>query len=409
MSPQASPGASPEAGRAASAPAGRQATPATAGPGPDVVPYRVAVPEAALDDLRERLRATRWPDRETVGDWSQGAPLDYVRALAAHWAERHDWRATEARLNAFPQFRTEIDGLDVHFLHVRSRHPDAVPLLLTHGWPSAVVEFLDLIPLLTDPEDPADAFHVVCPSLPGHGFGGRPADAGWTVQRTAEAWDTLMHRLGHDGYVAHGGDWGSWVSAALGSTPAAEKRLRGIHLTMPLARPPEPGIPYEELDERDRGAMAKMAGFGKNRSGYAAIQATRPQALGYGLADSPAAQLAWIVDRFWEWADHDGDLDKAIGHDRLLDIVSLYWLTNTATSAARLFWESFDKEPMRPTDVPTGCSVFPKDAWLPRAWARTRFTDLRHWHDLDDGGHFPALERPEVLAAELRAFLRTLR
>ncbi|MCG3039323.1 epoxide hydrolase family protein [Streptomyces fenghuangensis] len=369
-----------------------------------IEPYRVEIPQAALDDLRRRLAGTRWPDAETVDDWSQGAPLEQVRELCRYWAEEYDWRATEARLNALPQFRTEIGGVGIHFLHVRSPHPGSTPLLLTHGWPSSVVEFLDLIAALTDPEDPADAFDVVCPSLPGHGFSDRPRETGWTVQRTAEAWAELMARLGHDRYIAHGGDWGSWVSAALGSTDAAH--LAGIHLTMPLARPPEREV---ELDERDRAAMARMAGFGKNRSGYAAIQGTRPQTLGYGLADSPAAQLAWIIDRFWEWADHDGDLEKAVPRDRLLDIVTTYWLTNTGTSSARLFWESFDKEPMRPTDVPTGCSVFPKDAWLPRAWARERFTDLRHWRDLEDGGHFPALERPEVLAAELRAFRRTLR
>lgn len=368
-----------------------------------IEPYRTDVPQTGLDDLRTRLGNTRWPDRETVDDWSQGAPLEQVRELCRYWAQDYDWKATERRLNAFGQFTTEIDGLRIHFLHVRSPHPGAVPLLLTHGWPSSVVEFLDLIPRLTDPKDPADAFHIVCPSLPGHGFGGRPTGTGWTVQRTAGAWAELMARLGYDRYLAHGGDWGSWVSAALGSTDA--EHLRGIHLTMPLARPPERQV---ELDERDRAAMARMRSFGKNRSGYAAIQSTRPQALGYGFADSPAAQLAWIVDRFWEWADHDGDLEKAVPRDRLLDIVSMYWHSNTGASSARLFWESFDKEPMAATDVPTGCSVFPKDAWLPRAWARERFTDLCYWRDLPDGGHFPALERPDVLAAELRAFNRAL-
>ncbi|GHB12005.1 MULTISPECIES: epoxide hydrolase family protein [Streptomyces] len=369
-----------------------------------IEPYRAEIAQADLDDLRARLNSTRWPDRETVDDWSQGARLETVQELCRYWADGYDWRATEARLNAFPQFTTEIDGLRIHFVHVRSPHPDAVPLLLTHGWPSSIVEYLDLIQLLTDPPDPADAFHVICPSLPGHGFGERPTGTGWTVQRTAEAWAALMARLGYDDYLAHGGDWGSWVSAALGSTDAAH--LRGIHLTMPLARPPEHSV---ELDERDRAAMARMQSFGKNRSGYAAIQSTRPQALGYGLADSPAGQLAWILDRFWEWVDHEGDLDKAIGRDRLLDIVSMYWFTNTGASSGRLFWESFADEPMRATDVPTGCSVFPKDAWMPRAWARERFTDLRYWQDLPDGGHFPALERPEVLARELRLFNRALR
>ncbi|MFB7274562.1 epoxide hydrolase family protein [Streptomyces sp. NPDC056244] len=370
---------------------------------PVIEPYRADVPQAALDDLRARLDNTRWPDRETVDDWSQGPPLERMRELCRYWAHGYDWKATEERLNAFPQFTTEIGGLRVQFLHARSPHPGARPLLLTHGWPSSVVEFLDLIPRLTHPEDPADAFDVICPTLPGHGLGDRPAEAGWTVDRVARTWAALMARLGADQYLAHGGDWGSWVSAALGAVD--REHVRGIHLSMPLARPPEREI---ELDERDRKAMARMRSFGKDRSGYAAIQSTRPQALGYGFADSPAAQLAWIIDRFWAWADHDGELEKAIPRDRLLDIVSMYWFGNTGASSARLFWESFDKEPMHPTDVPTGCSVFPKDAWLPRAWARERFTDLRYWRDLPDGGHFPALERPEVLAGELRTFSRAL-
>ncbi|MFF1451678.1 epoxide hydrolase family protein [Streptomyces sp. NPDC058274] len=370
----------------------------------DVTPFRIAVPDSALRDLRRRLEATRWPDAETVDDWSQGPTLAYMQELCTYWQHHYDWRATEARLNALPQYRTTIDGLDVHFLQVRSPHPDAMPLLLTHGWPSSVVEYLDLIELLIDPPDPADAFHVICPSLPGHGFSGKPAHTGWSVGRTASAWATLMARLGYTRYGTHGGDWGSWISAALGSTDP--DHLAGIHLTMPLAQAPEKEV---ELDARDRAAMARMTSFGQNRSGYAAIQSTQPQALGYGLSDSPSGQLGWILDRFWSWADHDGDLEKAVSRDRLLDTVMVYWLTGTATSSARLFWESFGKEPMNPTSVPTGCSVFPKDAWLPRAWARERFRDLRHWRDLDSGGHFPALEKPAVLADELRTFFRLVR
>lgn len=368
-----------------------------------IEPYTIDVPPSALDDLKERLARTRWPDAETVGDWSQGPPLAYLTELCDHWATEYDWRVVERRLNSLPQFRTTIDDVGIHFLHVRSPHPSATPLLLTHGWPSAPVEFLDIIDLLTDPEDPADAFDVVCPSLPGHGFSDKPTTTGWTVQHIAEAWAELMARLGYERYIAHGGDWGSWVSAALGTVD--QEHLAGIHLTMPLARPPQEQV---ELDERDQRAMARMRGFGKNRSGYAAIQSSRPQALGYGLTDSPAALLAWIVDRFWEWAGHDNDLDQAVPRDKLLDIVTTYWLTGTGVSSARLFWESFDTEPMNPTNVPTGASVFPNDAWLPRAWARTRFTDLRYWRDLPEGGHFPALERPAELAAELRAFLRVL-
>lgn len=369
-----------------------------------IKPFRVEIPQAALTDLRDRLLNSRWPDAETVDDWSQGPPLTQIQAYCDRWAHKYDWRVTEARLNGFPQFRTEIDGIEVHFLHARSPHKDAVPLLMTHGWPSSVLEYLDIIGLLTEPEDGSEAFHVVCPSLPGHGFSAKPAEPGWTVQRTAQAWAELMARLGYDRYVAHGGDWGSWVSSALGSADSG--RMAGIHLTMPVARPPAEPV---DLDERDQAAMARMMSFGKNRSGYAAIQGSRPQTLGYALADSPAGQLAWIIDRFWDWAYHDGDLEKAIPADRLLDFATVYWLTNTGASSARMFWESFDKDPMLPTDVPTGCSVFPTDAWLPRAWAGQRFTNLVYWNDLDEGGHFPALERPEVLAAELRSFRRVLR
>ncbi|MDT7788867.1 MAG: epoxide hydrolase [Pseudonocardiales bacterium] len=368
-----------------------------------IEPYTVEVPQSALDDLTDRLTRTRWPDAETVGDWSQGTPLAYLTELCDHWANHYDWRVVERKLNSVPQFRTEIDGVGIHFLHARSPHPGAMPLLMTHGWPSSVVEYLDIIDLLTNPEDPADAFDVVCPSLPGHGFSDKPTEAGWTVPHIASAWAELMSRLGYERYVAHGGDWGSWVSPAVAN--ADPEHVAGIHLTMPLARPPQEQV---ELDERDQRAMARMQSFGKNRNGYAAIQATRPQTLGYGLNDSPAALLAWIVDRFWAWAGHDNDLEQAVPKDKLLDIVSTYWLTGTGTSAARLFWESFDSEPMPPTNVPMGASVWPNDAWLPRAWARTRFTDLRYWQDLSEGGHFPALERPAELAAELRAFLRVL-
>ncbi|GGZ00960.1 epoxide hydrolase family protein [Streptomyces nitrosporeus] len=371
--------------------------------GAEITPFQVSQPEDALRELRRRLAATRWPDAETADGWEQGPPLSYVQELCAVWERDHDWRIAEKRLNAVPQFRTEIDGLDVHFLHARSPHPDATPLLLTHGWPSSVLEFVDLIPELTHPADPSHAFHVVCPSLPGHGFSGKPASSGWTVARTARAWARLMSRLGYQRYGAHGGDWGSWVSAELGT--ADPEHVLGIHLTMPLAKAPEQPV---ELDERDQRAMARMTSFGQNRSGYAVIQSTRPQALGYGLADSPAGQLSWILDRLWAWVDHDGDPNTALPPNTLLDTATLYWLTGTGTSSARLFWESFGKEPMNPTNVPVGCSVFPKDAWLPRAWAEQRFTDLRYWKDHDSGGHFSAWERPAVLIDELRAFFALL-
>ncbi|MGA4867117.1 epoxide hydrolase family protein [Streptomyces lavendulocolor] len=375
-----------------------------------IVPFRVETPESDLEDLRRRLARTRWPERETVSDWSQGAPLAYVRELCAYWADGYDWRATEARLNALPQFRTEIDGLGIHFLHVRSRHENAVPLLLTHGWPGSVVEFLDLVGPLTDPDDPADAFHVVCPSLPGYGYSDRPSATGWTAERIAAAWDELMTRLGYERYAAHGVDWGSFVTAILGerdSERAADaRRLIGIHLTMPFARPPQEQV---ELSERDIAGLAAMKEFQQNEGGYSVIQTTRPQTLGYGLTDSPAGQLAWMVEKYWAWSDHGGDLEKVIPRDRVLDAVTVGWLAATAASSARIYWESQNKLALAPVRVPAAVSSFPKDGRMPRPWIEGRFTDLRRWTDHDSGGHFPALEQPDTLVAELRAFFGALR
>jgi pimeloyl-ACP methyl ester carboxylesterase len=297
-----------------------------------------------------------------------------------------------------------VDDLSVHYLHVRSPHPGALPLLLTHGWPQSVLEFLDVIERLADPPDPADAFHVVCPSLPGYGFSARPTSTGWGVEHIADAWSRLMTFLGYERYGAHGEDWGSFVTAQLAS--AHPHPLAGIHLTMAFAAPPAEQV---ALDERDLAGLAALKAFQRDESGYSAIQSTRPQTLGYGLADSPVALLAWIAEKYWSWSDHDGDLDKVIGRDRLLDTVTLFWLTNTAASAARLYWESYQKMPMDPVHVPTGVSVFPKDARMPRPWVESRFTDVRQWHDLETGGHFPALEQPEVLVDELRSFFRPLR
>ncbi|MDG9706406.1 epoxide hydrolase family protein [Streptomyces sp. DH37] len=371
---------------------------------PAITPFRVEVPEADLDDLRERLARTRWPEAETVDDWSQGMPLSYARELCEYWRTSYDWRAAEARLNAVPQFRTEIDGLSIHFLHARSPHPNAMPLLMSHGWPGSVVEFLDVIELLTDPADPADAFHVVCPSLPGFGFSGKPTDTGWTAERTADAWAALMARLGYERYAAHGVDWGSFITAIVGETDA--EHLAGIYLAMPFARPPQEQV---ELSERDVAGLAALKEFQRNEGGYSAIQTTRPQTIGYGLTDSPAGQLAWMAEKYWAWSDHDGEPGKAIPRDRLLDAVSVGWFAATAASSARLYWESQNKMALAPVHVPTGVSIFPKDGRMPRPWIESRFTDLRSWKDHEYGGHFPALEQPEVLASELRAFFRPLR
>jgi pimeloyl-ACP methyl ester carboxylesterase len=379
----------------------------------DVVPFRIEWPEAELEDLRSRLRNARWPEPATQPGWTQGVPLDHLQSLCEYWAEEYDWRATEARLNAFPQFRTGIDGLDIHFLHVRSAHADALPLLMTHGWPGSIVEFLGVIPALTDPTvyggDAADAFHVVCPSLPGYGFSERPAEPGWGVERIAAAWSELMARLGYDRYGAQGGDWGTSVSAALGQHAA--DRIAGIHLMPPLA-PPDPST-FGDLTEREREALAALEHSAEWDSGYSREHATRPQTIGYALVDSPVALCAWIVEKFHSWTDPE----SALTRDELLDNLMLYWIPRTGASAARLYWESIRQVNAwisgAVTDtvaVPTGCSIFPHELQRPsRRWAEKRFVDIRYWSEPARGGHFAAFEQPALFVDELRAFFRLVR
>ncbi|HCT78972.1 MAG TPA: epoxide hydrolase [Micromonosporaceae bacterium] len=369
-----------------------------------MTPFQVEVSDEELADLRLRVAGTRWPEAETVDDWSQGVPLSYARDLAEYWANGYDWRAVEAKLNSVPQYKTTIDGLGIHFLHARSPHPNAMPLLITHGWPSSVLEFLDIIELLTNPADPADAFHVVCPSMPGFGFSGKPSGTGWKVERIASAWASLMSGLGYERYGAHGGDLGSFVSAHLGHIDPSH--VAGIHITMAFADAPQEQI---QLTERDYAGLAFMKAFQQTESGYSAIMSTKPQTIGYGLTDSPMGQFAWIAEKFWTWTDHPGDLEKVISRDKVLDTVTLYWLTATAASASRIYWESHYKVPNVQVDVPTGCLLFPKDARMPRAWCERRFTDLRRWTDAESGGHFAALEQPDFLVSELQAFFRDLR
>ncbi len=377
-----------------------------------IVPFHLDVPEAELDDLRARLRHTRWADRETVVDWSQGIPLAYVQELCGYWADRYDWRRLEARLNAIGQFRTEFDGLMIHFLHVRSPEPDALPLLLTHGWPGSVVEFLAVIEPLVDPVShggtAADAFEVVCPSLPGYGFSDKPSASGWDVPRIAVAWAELMSRLGYSRYGAQGGDWGAFVTTRLAAV--APEHLAGIHLNMPVvSREMIAAVGEPTVDEQ--AALAAAAEFRRSGTGYSTEQSTRPQTLGYGLVDSPAAQCAWIVEKFHAWTDNDGNPESALTRDELLDNVMLYWLPGTGASSARLYWESLrDPRARDPVDVPTGCSIFAKELFqVSRRWAEQRFSDLRHFRRLDRGGHFAAFEQPDLFVDEVRQFFRTVR
>lgn len=374
--------------------------------------FRIEVPEPELDDLRQRLARTRWPDPATASGWTQGVPLDYARELCDHWARRYDWRRCEAEINALPQFRTGLDGggddtVDVHLLHVRSRHRGALPLLLTHGWPGSIVEFLDIVSALTDPPDPADAFHLVIPTLPGYGFSDKPTVPGWGVERIATAWAQLMDRLGYDRYGAHGGDWGSMISSALGT--GAPENVVGIHLTMPIAAPP-PNGERQPLSAAEQTALATRETFQKVGTGYSREQATRPQTLGYGLADSPSGQCMWIVEKFWDWTDCAGHPENVISRDRLLDNVMLYWLPGAGASSARLYWESYDRRRTDEVPVPTGVTLFPQElVRLPRHWLERRYTDLRHWNEPAVGGHFAALEQSDVLVEDLRTFFRKLR
>ena len=377
--------------------------------GTDITPFRVEIAGDAVDDLRQRLGRTRWPEPETVDDWSQGVPLAYVQELCRYWVDDYDWTAAEARLNAFPQFTTSIDGLGIHFVHVRSPHPDAVPLVITHGWPGSTVEFAKVVGPLADPPayggEASDAFHVVCPSLPGYGFSDKPDAAGWRVERIGRAWAELMDRLGYERYGAQGGDWGSSVSTSLAQH--LPDRILGLHLNMPIAIASRRDGPPSPEDERVYAALVR---FREVEGGYSHLQATRPQTLGYGLVDSPAAQCAWIIEKFMVWTDCDGHPENALTRDELLDNISVYWLTASGASSARLYWESFNRFNREPVVVPTGCSVFPKEIMpASRAAVERRFTDLRYWHELDRGGHFAAFEQPDLFVDEVRAFFRLVR
>jgi pimeloyl-ACP methyl ester carboxylesterase len=372
--------------------------------------FKIAAPDADLEDLKRRLRATRWPERECVDDWSQGLPLPYAQEVCAYWLDKYDWRAREARLNRFAQFRTAIDGLGIHFIHMRSPHTNAMPLVITHGWPGSIVEFHKVIEPLTNPTahggDAADAFHVVCPSLPGYGFSDKPSLTGWNVQRIARAWSELMRRLGYQRYAAQGGDWGAAVTGSIGTQDTAG--CIGIHLNMPLAFP-DPAT-ANDLTEKEKAAIAGIQHYNDWDSGYSKQQSTRPQTLGYGLADSPVGQMAWILEKFWSWTDCDGHPENVLTRDELLDNVMIYWLTGTAASSARLYWESFRSMQAEPVTVPAGCSIFPKEIFrASRRWVEKRFTKLIYFNELDKGGHFAAFEQPAAFVGEVRACFRGLR
>ena len=376
-------------------------------------PFTIAVPDDVLDDLRRRLDATRWPDQAPGEPWSLGIPVDVVKEAVDHWRLRYDWREREARMNAWPNFVTEAAGERVHFIHVRSPQADATPIVLTHGWPGSFVEFLDVLGPLTDPVAhggrPEDAFHVVVPSMPGYGFSGPTVQPGFHVDRVADAVAEVMAQLGYDRYIAQGGDWGAIVTRRLGE--AYPDRLLGVHVNMLFAFPGPDDDAMAGVTEAEAARMGAAGARIADGTGYMSIQSTRPQTLAYGLTDSPAGLAAWILEKFHAWSDLEpGGLDATFGWDRLLDNLTVYWVTNTAGSAARLYAESTragngaaQAWPGR-VDVPTGHAVYPYELLqTPRAWADRRYR-IVHWTEQERGGHFAAFERPDAFVADLRAY-----
>ncbi len=375
----------------------------------DIRPFTINVPEAEITDLRERLGRTRWPEAETVDDWTQGIPLAYTRELCEYWAGEYDWRRCESELNSHPNFLTEIDGLEVHFQHIRSPHDAATPIIITHGWPGSICEFQKVIAPLTDPTShggtPDQAFHVVLPSIPGYAWSAKPTRSGTGVDAIAGMWDTLMTRLGYDSYVAQGGDWGSAITTEIGMQDLGH--CRAIHINMPVAGPTPESM--ADPTPQEMAALEALGHYDKWDSGYSKQQATRPQTLGYGLTDSPAGQAAWIAEKMWAWTDCDDHPENALTRDEILDNISVYWFSRSAASSARLYWESFASFGEGTVTMPTGCSIFPKEIIrCSRRWAEQRYTSIGYWNELDKGGHFAAWEQPDTYVAELRTAFRVL-
>jgi pimeloyl-ACP methyl ester carboxylesterase len=377
-----------------------------------VTQFKIQIPQSVLDDLKNRLANTRWPNKEPVGDWSQGVPLSKAQALAEYWRTQYNWRRVENELNGLPQFRTQIDGLGIHFIHVRSKHEKALPIILTHGWPGSILEFLQVIGPLTDPTahggKAEDAFHVVIPSLPGFGFSDKPTKPGWGLPRIANAWAELMARLSYSRYVAQGGDWGAGVSSWMAKQRPSG--LAAIHLNLPILFPPPPP-PAGGYTAAEQNALDHLVKYARDASAYASIQGTRPQTLGYGLTDSPVGQAMWIYEKFQAWSDNKGDPAEAISIDHMLDDITLYWLTDSAASSARLYYESFAKDFARmPLDLPVAVSIFKGDFFTPpKTWADQTYSNLFYWNEVPKGGHFAALEQPKLFVAELGKSFAQLR
>ena len=377
-------------------------------------PFQINIPENELNQLSERLKNTRWPDAETVSSWDQGIPLDYAKSLTNYWINEYDWRRCEKMLNQWPNYMTSIDDLDIHFIHKPSPHPDALPIIISHGWPGSVIEFCKVIDALTEPEkhggEAKDAFSVVVPSLPGYGFSDKPNNPGTSVEKIGRMWGQLMKRIGYKEYVAQGGDWGAIISQSMAITEVGD--CKAIHLNMPIVMPdPET---MNELSENEQSALAAMNYYNEWDSGYSKQQSTRPQTVAYGLSDSPVGQMSWIIEKFYSWTDcvqkGEKKLESVLTKDELLDNVMIFWLTNSSASSARLYWESFNNPNFDPINTPTGCSQFPKEIFqCSRRWAEKRFSNLIYWNELDRGGHFAAFERPDTFVEELRNCFRSIR
>ncbi|WP_382304434.1 epoxide hydrolase family protein [Herbiconiux sp. UC225_62] len=376
----------------------------------EIRPFRAAIPDSEIDDLTQRLTRTRWPAPETVPDWSQGVRVDAARSLVSYWQQHYDWRQFESELNSYPQFVTTIDGVDIHFIHVKSGNPGSMPLLLTHGWPGANTDFLKLIGPLTDPVVHGgaadDSFDVVIPSLPGFGFSGNPTETGWDVARIADAWVELMRRLGYDAWAAHGGDWGAAVTTQLGAQ--RPDGLLGIHLSTPYAFPQQ--IP-DTLSPDEQHAVDGLAFYAGPLGGSNHLQGTKPQTVGFALADSPVGQAAWIYEKYQSKTDNQGRAEDALSVDTILNQISLAWFTDSAASSAHIYWENRSATMAGPKlTLPVAVTVFPRDIpRLPRSWVEDAYSDLIHFGEAPRGGHFAALEQPEILVDELRTGLRSLR
>jgi len=379
----------------------------------DIKPFKIKISDEELEDLNKRLIATRWPEKETVKDWSQGVPLSYIKEICDYWVNEYDWKSREEYYNTFTQFITDVDGIDIHFIHIKSPHKEAKPLIISHGWPGSIVEFHKIINPLIDPVSHGgkaeDAFHIVCPTLPGYGFSGKPSQPGTGVEKIAELWDLLMSKIGYNKYFAQGGDWGSAITIAIGKQNRGS--CKGIHVNMPFAPPTKEAI--ENPSDRDKLAFEGLNYYQEWGSGYSKQQSTRPQTLGYGLADSPIGQASWIIEKFYEWTDCDGHPENILNKEELLDNIMFYWLTKSASSSARLYWESFGSFGGNPEEkllIPVGCSIFPKEiSRTPRSWAEQVYSNIVYWNELEKGGHFAAFEQPELFINEIRSCFRLIR